>query len=257
MNVASPYREFAPPAALAERLVCLWTQTLGEVVHTQTVLPDGCVDIVWVGEQPAKVAGPATHEVQVRLPAGTRLIGARFRPGWAAASFGVPASELRDAEVALSELWRDDAARALDCLDPERTAQHALDTVAMALSRRLAAAPRADAEVAAAVRWLARRPAGRVSRMARDSGLGERPLQRRFDAAVGYGPKTLQRVLRLQRLLAAPALSLSQLAPQLGYADQAHMCRDLRALTGATPRQLSGQGPGGLAMSDLFNTGGD
>ncbi|HEV7175962.1 MAG TPA: helix-turn-helix domain-containing protein, partial [Solirubrobacteraceae bacterium] len=71
----------------------------------------------------------------------------------------------------------------------------------------------------------------------------ERQLQRRFLAAVGYGPKMLQRVLRLRRFLATAkfdvALSgLAAAAAGAGYADQAHLTRECRALTGLTPGQL-------------------
>ena len=38
-----------------------------------------------------------------------------------------------------------------------------------------------------------------------DPGLGARQLRRRFADAVGYGPKTLQRILRFQRFLALAA----------------------------------------------------
>jgi len=61
---------------------------------------------------------------------------------------------------------------------------------------------------------------------------------------VGYGPKTLHRVLRFRRFLAGlesprPA-GLSRLASAAGYADQAHLTREARELSGMTPRQLAG-----------------
>jgi AraC-like DNA-binding protein len=72
-------------------------------------------------------------------------------------------------------------------------------------------------------------------------GFSERQLQRRFLTAVGYGPKVLQRVLRLRRFLTAAGFGLEGLAGAAlgaGYADQAHLTRECRALTGLTPRQL-------------------
>ncbi|RSD14922.1 helix-turn-helix domain-containing protein [Amycolatopsis eburnea] len=66
----------------------------------------------------------------------------------------------------------------------------------------------------------------------------ERRLRRRFVQAVGYGPATYLRVSRFQRAVAlAPhAPNLASLAASAGYADQAHLSRDCRALTGLTPR---------------------
>ena len=56
--------------------------------------------------------------------------------------------------------------------------------------------------IAAATLWLARHPAGRIADLCRLLEVGERRLRRRFAAAIGYGPKTFQRALRLQRVLA-------------------------------------------------------
>jgi transcriptional regulator GlxA family with amidase domain len=79
-------------------------------------------------------------------------------------------------------------------------------------------------------------------------GLSERQLRRRFDAAVGYGPKTLAGVLRLQRFLALtsaePSPDLARLALDAGYADQPHLTRECRRLTGLTPVVLVARGAG-------------
>jgi transcriptional regulator GlxA family with amidase domain len=88
--------------------------------------------------------------------------------------------------------------------------------------------------------------------------VGERRLHRRFEAAIGYGPKTFQRVLRLQRALGLagrgtqPRLAL--IAAAAGYADQAHMSRELRALTGRSPSPLLQGCASTLELSDLFKT---
>ena len=68
--------------------------------------------------------------------------------------------------------------------------------------------------------------------------VSERRLRRRFVQAVGYGPATYLRVTRFQRAVAlAPRVAgLAALAAAAGYADQAHLSRDCRALTGLTPR---------------------
>ena len=43
------------------------------------------------------------------------------------------------------------------------------------------------------------------------------------------------------RLAADPALSLAEVAADLGYADQAHLTRDFRAVTGVTPARYAAQ----------------
>jgi methylphosphotriester-DNA--protein-cysteine methyltransferase len=84
---------------------------------------------------------------------------------------------------------------------------------------------------------------GRVGGLGDVLGLGERQLRRRFHAAVGYGPKTLARVLRFQRLLElldrpGSRASLAEAAADAGYADQAHMTGECARLAGLTPTAL-------------------
>ena len=81
--------------------------------------------------------------------------------------------------------------------------------------------------------------------LARQLALSERTLRRRFDEAFGYGPKTLDRILRFQRFLAlargARNPAAASLAAAAGYADQAHLTRECRRLAAATPGEILGQ----------------
>ena len=103
--------------------------------------------------------------------------------------------------------------------------------------------PVVDRPVARAVAVLRAQPDRPVSALAADIGLCERQLRRRFEAAVGYGPKRLGRVFRFQRLLDLVHASRgragwSQLAIAAGYADQSHMINECLALTGGPPTAL-------------------
>ncbi|MEU0788421.1 helix-turn-helix domain-containing protein [Amycolatopsis sp. NPDC005961] len=81
-----------------------------------------------------------------------------------------------------------------------------------------------------------------AARLEEPVAVSERRLRRRFVQAVGYGPATYLRVARFQRAvaLASRAPGLAALAVAAGYADQAHLSRDCRALTGLTPRGYFG-----------------
>lgn len=257
----SHYREHRPPAPLAHLLVCTWIQRIGpgETCHLQRVLPDGCADIVWIGDRAPVIAGPATRTVIAPLPAGALVTGARLRPGLAPSLLGAPASELLDLEQPLFDLWGPDADRLSAQLAEAEGAAAKLAVLEAALARRPVHAGRADSLVVAAIAWLARRPAGRVGELSRAIGISHRQLQRRFRATVGYGPKALQRILRFQRLLALARGTAAQagsatLALQAGYADQAHMSREVRALAGRPPSALLAQAGSTLTMSDLFKT---
>jgi AraC-like DNA-binding protein len=231
LNETDVYREFAPPPALRRSIACLWIRRgNGEPVR---ILPDACSDIIWRPGAATFVAGPDTSaRISHPLP-GEWIIGARFLPGAGGSALGWQLAELRDQRVPLSELGL------ADRLDDAEEPQRALELLA-ATAFRLAGGAEPDRAVQAAVVCLSD-PTHRVERLADDLGLSERQLRRRFMAAVGYGPKTLQRVLRLHRFLrSVGAESLAGAAFDAGYADQAHLARECRALTGITPRQLVG-----------------
>lgn len=194
------------------------------------VLPDGCMDLMWTDGR-FLVAGPDTH-AHPSDGTGASYTGLRFAPGTAPAFFGVPAHELRDVRVELADLWPADRVRAMAArvtAAPDLAA--ALEAVAL---RYAADSPRPDPLLRAVVRRLD--AGGTVAATADAVGLGARQLHRRSLDAFGYGPKTLARVLRLQRALTLvrAGTPYAEAALAAGCADQAHLAREMRDLTGLT-----------------------
>jgi AraC-like DNA-binding protein len=100
-------------------------------------------------------------------------------------------------------------------------------------------------------------PAGlSVDQVASHVGLSERTLRRRCLDVFGYGFKTLDRVLRFQRFFQLAIRpenhNLAEMAARAGYADQAHMSREVRRMSGITAGEFVAQTQGGLA--DSFKT---
>jgi AraC-like DNA-binding protein len=246
-------------AALREHVRCVWVNDLSESQNEWLrVVPDGCADIVWTGRS-LMVAGPDSRSILDRLPRGTVVVGIRFQPGAASAWLGLPLSEIVDCRVPLAELWRNDADRLLDKVTGNRGATDVTVALETFLSSRLAQVGPADRQIA----YLRRaagdncHPAGvRVDRMAAHIGMSERTLRRRCVYAFGYGFKTLDRVLRFQRFMRLAAHSskgsLAELATRSGYADQAHMTREVRRMSGTTAGEFVSNAQGGLA--DSFKT---
>ena len=101
-------------------------------------------------------------------------------------------------------------------------------------------APEGEAELERFQDFAARAQAGEV---AAQVGLSDRQLRRRCEAAVGYGPKMLQRVLRFRRFVsladaAGGTADLAQAAVDSGYADQPHLTRETARLAGLSPAAL-------------------
>jgi AraC-like DNA-binding protein len=223
------YREHAPPDALASVVACLWEHEPA-ASYSLRIVPDGCVDLIWLADRELVIAGADTGPRTVRLPAHARTSGIRLRPGAAGSVLGLPASELRDAEIAATLVWGEDAARLEDAVANASPGRR-LELLADAVARR-GAEP--DALVVAAAGRLAA-PRARVADVASGLGVSERQLHRRTLGAIGYGPKMLARVVRMRRLVALAEEPLAPRAFAAGYASQAHMNDEVRRLTGTTP----------------------
>jgi AraC-like DNA-binding protein len=249
MIPTSDYREHAPVAALDRHVACVWTQRIGpgSTPMVQRIVPDGCVDIVWLDCR-LHVAGPDTGPVLAPLNPGSLVVGVRFRPGLAPTMLGLPASELIDDRVDLDVLWGRAAGRLAGRLSDAAGPGAAVRLLEGELVERLPGAAPVDPFVEAVVAELrAGPPAPVVAKLAATLGTSERQLHRRCLDAFGYGPKTLDRVLRFQRFLsmarsAAPLghVGLARLAADTGYADQAHLAQECRSLGGVPPRRLLG-----------------
>lgn len=233
------YRELAPPPALRGVVECLWVRVVPARGGAPVlVLPDACSDLIWQAGRGAFVAGPDTAAVHAPVAPGTVMIGARFLPGAGGPALGVPLSELRDQRVGAAELWPRLDRELPATLAPEV----ALGRVAAAAARLAAAGP-PDPAVRRAARVLAD-PLARVEPLADELGLSERQLRRRCHAVVGYGPKTLQRVLRFRGFLAradaaGARADLARIAVDAGYADQSHLTRECTRLAGLPPARLA------------------
>ncbi|MCW2935122.1 MAG: Urease operon transcriptional activator [Actinomycetia bacterium] len=271
--LAPGYAEWAPPAALRGMIACLWTGIAPRDASRDTlVLPDACSDLVWEQGIGAYVAGPDTGPVRTVTPPGTVIIGVRFRPAAGGPALGLPLSEIRDQRIGLADLLpparlpaaaRQSAGALPPDLDPA-----AAVTKVLAVAGTLACQGTCDQAVTHAASLL-RDPVARLEQVAAVVGLSERQLRRRFHAAVGYGPKTLQRVYRFRRFVQRAderraderradqqwidtghadewrgdgprgSWDLATIALEAGYADQAHLTRECVALSGLTPAALA------------------
>jgi AraC-like DNA-binding protein len=241
------YREYAPSPAVAELLLCSWTleaERDGQL-HQQRVLPDGCTDIVWFGDASPVAVGPMTRPVLAAIEPGTTLVGLRFRPEVASRVLGLPAHELTDRDLPLSELWRQPiVADISDRLRDERVASRRVAIAQSLIASRSDAMRGPDPVANHAVSLLTSGRSGRIETLASHIGISERHLHRRFMASVGYSPKTFQRIVRFQKLLALAEAGrrapLGDVSLAAGYADQAHMTREVVKLAGVTPGALLG-----------------
>lgn len=193
------------------------------------------------------VLGPRTLPLRPPVAEGDVVHGVRLWPGAAAAALRTSVTALRDQVVPLESVLPGDwsvrfLAAVADGADEEATAAR-LDQAWAPLAERGADL---DAAVMRAVFAIVRSQGGMaVGALARESGLSERHLRRRFEAAVGLSPKELSRIRRLRaslvEALSDPQRRWVELAAACGYSDQAHLVREYRRLSGLAPQAYLAQ----------------
>jgi AraC-like DNA-binding protein len=246
MAAGSTYVERAPAPALAAIAASVWIQQVGDRPMAQRHEPHGGVELRCVLGSVPRLLGPLTTATFQDIPAGGTVVGVRLRPGVLGGLVGMPADELVDEDVAGPDLWRD-LSRLTDLLGEAATPQVALHRLQSFVAR---SAGEPDPLVEEAVRNLMPWRGGGTAALPALLSISERQLRRRCRAAVGVGPKELQRMLRLQGFVARVRASierpgadadLARWAAEVGYHDQAHLTRECRRLLGVTPGEYFAQ----------------
>jgi AraC-like DNA-binding protein len=240
-SIGTPfYQEFPPADDLRPFVACTWVRLVRQSggKTPDSILPDGCADIMVYDDQPPRVAGPDAVTRRVKLRDGLVITGIRLRPGACRAILGCPAERLVNGSMLLSDIatGATELHRRLQLSDNLFTRLALLENwVRFALERATAN----DRAVITACRMLGANPKIEIGDVARRLDWNARMIHRQFIAACGYSPKHFQRIMRMQGALrvahSMPVAGLGDLAAAAGYADQAHMTRDFRDITGFTP----------------------
>jgi len=188
------------------------------------------------------VVGGARSEAYVRsVEEGVAAVGAQLAPGAALALLGVPAVVLAGCHTSLADLWGPTAVAWGEALAEVPSLEGRLQRFEALLVSRLLGEP-ASGVAAWAVERLGRGVS--VGEVIDASGFSHRHFVSLFRREVGLAPKVHDRVLRFQRAVAALSsdarASISAVAHAVGFADQAHLTREFRALSGMTPGRYRG-----------------
>ncbi|MDR8410561.1 helix-turn-helix domain-containing protein [Nonomuraea sp. 3-1Str] len=229
---------------------------------TLVVCLSGTLD--FVGRRPASFVSVAggLHDGPVVMSHHGLHYGLQLDVPWrgARALLGVPAGELAGGVIGLPDLLGDRADELVERLAAAPTWRHRfrlLDTTLSGLADHGRGEP--PAEVAQAWRRLTETAGSlRIGALAREVGWSRRHLTSRFQREIGLPPKAAARVIRFERarrlLRSRSRPSLAETAVECGYADQAHLARDFRALGGLTATQWLAEFP---SVQDLDATLGD
>lgn len=219
------------------------------------VLPDTCVELFvnYTSSPVAIIDGELYKEsivtfrmsraMDVQMRKGVGCLAICFYPGMAYKFFRMPMHILSDTTVPLLDLWHAVTAEIEDRLAGICSNEARAEMLQRYLLQQLNQ-EKHDLQVAYCLNQI-QLSGGLVpvTKLANDIGSSQRHLSRKFQQYVGLSTKEYLRVYRfvksLHYLKKYPALSLTEVAYESGYYDQAHFNRDYKAYTGRSPGEVA------------------
>jgi len=204
----------------------------------------------------AAVVGPRQRAVWLQLNCDVDQVNISFLPGAAGSFVGLSMPELVDTMASPDDVWPRQFQQAVADLAP-LSAEQRVARLAQLLLSRLEPRRELHPQIREAVRLIREmRGRVRVGWLADEVNLSISQLERNFRDQIGLTPKLLARQTRVAAL-AADAMrngppAWARLAAEYGYADQAHLVRDFRDLTGLRPSEFFGAEPDAEFLQDAL-----
>lgn len=267
------YQTFQPHPDLASLISCYWSleAPASDNPQRQRIIPDGKIEMAFIfGDdikhyttenefvlQPrAFVLGQTLKPFYIEPTGYVNSFSISFYPYGFANFVDVPIKTLANKETTIEKLFGEETAKKLEHEMVQATGTQARIAIAEKfLLGRLSEAATVDTIVKSTVEaLLATKGNASISNILKEDPSKRRQLERKFSEQIGISPKQLGKVIRLQSalkmLLSEEAESLTKIAYESEYYDQAHFIKDFKEFTGISPKELLGHD--NMALSSTF-----
>jgi AraC-like DNA-binding protein len=266
------YQTFPPSPELAAFIHCYWTLEAPKEDHPekQRIIPDGCMEMIFHQGDPYKqylpgggtimqprcfVFGQITAPLDIEPTGQSRIFSVRFNPDGFTPFASLAPAMMENRAVPLTELFGEEGGALEQSILEAGSTTSRIVLAERFLLKKLATQEAVDSIVKAAVEILVQLK-GNISIDALSGQLKthRRQLERKFSSIIGLSPKQLSKMIRMQSTLKILAndrvTSLTSLAYEGEYYDQAHFIKDFKEFTGVTPGKFYSDN---LRMSALFS----
>ncbi|WP_129715227.1 helix-turn-helix domain-containing protein [Pedobacter sp. SYP-B3415] len=266
------YQTFLPHPELAPLVKCYWTLEVPASAQQtrQRIVPDGCIEMAFILADDVRrfttedkyhlqprsmVLGQITEPFFIEPVGEVQTFAVRFYPLGFANFIDFPLSRLADTETPVDLLFPDEAVELNRQIRCAVNTAGRIEIIEKFLMERLSKQTTIDVIVKSTFDALAASNGNAPIHTILGGDMARRrQLERKFRKQIGLSPKVLGRVIRLQAalklLLNGPEDSLTKIAYEAAYYDQAHFIRDFREFTGTSPRQFLDSDL--MALSSLF-----
>jgi hypothetical protein len=267
------YQTFPPHSYLGSFIKCYWTLEVPahKDVQRQLIIPDGCIEMIFIlGDdvkrytyednfiiQPREmVLGQITEPFFIEPTGYVNTFAVRFYPYGFANFVQTPIKELANRETPITLLFGHQSSNELGQKIVRATdTQERIEIVADFLLGKLNDKATIDNIVKTTIDTiLSTKGNTAINTLLKNDLTKRRQLERKFIKQIGISPKQLGKVIRLQTalkmLLNRQSESLTKIAYESEYYDQAHFIRDFKEFTGTTPGEFLGDDK--MTLSSLF-----
>jgi AraC-like DNA-binding protein len=269
------YQTFHPQPDLESLVKCYWTLEVpfDKDAAKQRIVPDGCIEMIFMlGDdvkrytteqefiiQPrAMVIGQITEPFVIQPTGHVNTFAVRFYPYGFANFAATTIKHLANKETPLNLVFGNEVAGVLEhSIISAPSTKHRIEIAEDFLLRRLNDRATIDSIVKSTVdAILASQGSESINSIVSNDLSKRRQLERKFFSQVGLSPKQLGKVIRLQTalkmLLSQQSESLTRIAYDSNYYDQAHFIKDFKEFTGTNPKDFLADEK--LLLSTLFYT---
>lgn len=255
------YQTFQPHKDLESLVKCHWTLEVPAQKETQRqlIIPDGFIEMIFIlGDdvkryiskeefiiQPREmVLGQITEPFYVEPTGYVNSFAVRFYPYGFASFVSTPVKKLANKETPLELLFGEILSKELGQKIRRATGtKNRIEIIEDFLLDKLNDKVTIDNIVKTTIDTLfLTRGATPINAILKDDLSKRRQLERKFKRQIGISPKQLGKVIRLQTalkmLLNQQSETLTEIAYESEYYDQAHFIRDFKEFTGTTPKEF-------------------
>lgn len=265
------YEVFEPNTDLSELVKCYWTleSPKEETPEKQTIVPDGCMEMIFhygdlykqyiednqtIIQPKCFVIGQLTRPLEIESTGETGIFSVRFQPDGFLPFATIPIKEMENTAVPLEKLFGKNGKEIEEKILNAQFTSEKIQLIETFLLNRLTATETIDRIIKSTIETiLTANGQLSVDELSKQTNINRRQMERKFSSAIGLSPKQLSKTIRLQAtlkmLLNKNFTSLTALAHENEYYDQAHFIKDFKELTGFTPKEFYGNN---LKMSSLF-----
>lgn len=252
------YQEYDIAETLKPFIKVIWSMESESSMFGGTplhILPDTCVELVVHFRNPYKttfsndttsiqeqsfVVAQMKSFLKIQAHGKTGIMAVRFSAIGAYHFFGMPMKEIANAEVGLRNIWPELAGEVEERINLAKTTHQRSQILQHYLLLQLSRNSYVDSTIDCCVQEI-KKAKGQLSvdALANQVGVSNRQLVRRFDKCIGLSPKEFIRITKflssLDMMRYAKDQSLTEIAVDSGYYDQAHFIHDFREFSGMTP----------------------